>query len=98
MTVFLQSDEKMRNRADWMVPSDDVILEMIEEYGNLTPRAIEELGGPVRGHAGDRCRELYRHGLLNRIARGLYELSDRGQRYLDGDIDNSELKPIPDRE
>ena len=65
---------------------------------NLTPRAIDELGGPVRGHAGDRCRELYRHGLLDRIARGLYELSEQGQRYLNGDLDAADLEPIPERE
>ncbi|MFB6194372.1 MAG: PhiH1 repressor, partial [Halobaculum sp.] len=37
----------MRQPADWMVPSDDTILELIREHGNLTPRAIEDLGGPT---------------------------------------------------
>ncbi len=33
----------MRQEAEWMVPSDDKILELIREYGNLTPTAIEDL-------------------------------------------------------
>lgn len=77
----------MRKSADWMVPSDDRILELIREHGNLTPQAIEELGGPTAGHARNRCPKLADHGLLERISRGLYGLTEDGEAYLNEDLD-----------
>lgn len=74
-----------------MVPSDDTILELIREHGNLTPRAIEDLGGPTAGHARDRCPKLAEHGLLERISRGLYGLTEEGEAYLNEELDVSSL-------
>lgn len=82
----------MRKRGEWMVPSDDQVLELIAEYGNLTPHAIEDLGGLSQDHAGRRCRELVRYGLLTRITRGLYGITDDGEAYLRGDLDASDLE------
>lgn len=79
-----------------MVPSDDRILELIREYGNLTPTAIEEFGGPVANHAGRRCRLLAQYGLRNRIFHGLYGITDDGVAYLDEDLDASTLDAITD--
>ncbi|WP_195892541.1 MarR family transcriptional regulator [Halopiger goleimassiliensis] len=86
----------MRESADWMVPSDDRILELIREHGNLTPKAIEAFGGPVRQHASRRCAELAKYGLLERVYRGLYGITDKGEAYLDEELDASELEPIQD--
>ncbi|MDB2283690.1 PhiH1 repressor [Halorubrum ezzemoulense] len=83
----------MRQPADWMVPSDDRILELIREYGNLTPIAIEAKGGPVRQYASERCGVLARHGLLEQVHRGLYGLTDDGRAYLDEELDAAELEP-----
>lgn len=85
--------EDVRQRADWMAPTDDAILELIEEEGNLTPQAIEDFGVSVADHAGKRCSTLAKYGLLERISRGLYRLTDKGEGYLAGDVDASELKP-----
>lgn len=82
----------MRQRGEWMVPSDDQILELVAKYGNLTPHAVEDLGGPTQDHAGKRCRELVRYGLLERISRGLYGLTDEGAAYLRGDLDADALE------
>lgn len=98
MADHTQSSNDMRRSAEWMVPSDDRILELIREHGNLTPRAIDNLGGPVKGHAGDRCRELMKYGLLHRIDRGLYGITDDGIDYLDEDLDAGELEPVEDVE
>ena len=84
----------MRQPADWMVPSDDRILELIREYGNLTPIAIEAKGGPVRQYASERCGVLARHGLLKQVHRGLYGLTDEGRAYLDEELDAAELEPV----
>ncbi|WP_459191977.1 PhiH1 repressor [Halosimplex sp. J119] len=82
----------MRKDADWMVPTDDRILELIREYGNLTPTAIEDLGGPSAGHARNRCPVLAKYGLLHRISRGLYGITDEGLAYLDEELDASTLE------
>jgi len=96
MSVVTPADDEMREPADWMKPVDDRILELIREYGNLTPQAIEELGGPVANYASTRCSKLAEYGLLDRIARGLYGLTDEGRAYLDEDLDASELEPVDD--
>lgn len=83
----------MRQSAEWMVISDDRILELIREHGNLTPGAIEALGGPVSEHATRRAKKLVEYGLLEKIHRGLYGLTDEGRAYLDEDLDASELEP-----
>lgn len=87
--------DEMRQRAEWMVPSDDLILEIVRDHGNLTPNAISKLGGPSSKHAGVRCRTLARYGLLYRITEGLYGISDEGCAYLDEEFDPSELECEP---
>lgn len=84
----------MRQPAEWMTPSDDRILELIREHGNLTPKAIEHFGGPVRQHASRRCSKLADYGLLNQIYRGLYGITDQGEAYLDEELDASTLEPV----
>lgn len=85
---------EMREPAEWMTPSDDRILELIREYGNLTPKAIEDFGGPVRQHASIRCAKLVQYGLLEKVHRGLYGITDKGEAYLDEELDASELEPV----
>lgn len=88
---------EMRQRAEWMVPADDPILEIIRAEGNSTPKFIEEQGGPSARHAVERCHVLARHGLLEKLSRGLYGLTDEGRAYLNEELDASELeeRPIP---
>lgn len=88
----------MRESADWMsMPTDDRILEAIREYGNLTPLAVSRDGeiprvDVSRKHAGVRCRELANYGLLYRVDRGLYGITDEGRAYLDELLDASTLE------
>ncbi|WP_176765212.1 MarR family transcriptional regulator [Halovenus aranensis] len=84
----------MRESADWMTPADDRILELIREYGNLTPGAIEAKGGPVSDHASRRAKKLAQCGLLTQVHRGLYGITDSGEAYLDEELDASELEPV----
>jgi len=96
MSPATRDSDIMRKQADWMVPSDDRILELIREYGNLTPSAIEAKGGPVRQHASTRCSELAEYGLLQQVHRGLYGITEDGIAYLDEELDASELDPVED--
>jgi len=91
MSTALTEADSMRQDAEWMAPSDDRILELIREYGNLTPKAIEYFGGPSRQYASERCSELTEYGLLERIYRGLYGITDAGEAYLDEDLDAATL-------
>lgn len=96
MAATAHCADEMREPADWMVPSDDRILELLREEGNLTPRAVEDFGGPVAGHAQDRLPLLAKHGLVTRISRGLYRITEAGCEYLDEELDASELDPVKD--
>lgn len=84
----------VRQRADWMKPVDDQILELMRDEGNLTPRAVDDFGVAVSDYAGDRFSVLRRYGLVERISRGLYRLTDDGRDYLDEDLDAAELEPV----
>lgn len=85
----------VRQRAEWMRPSDDPILEHLREYGNLTPTAFENLGVCTSGHATNRLGVLRRAGLVERVAdtQGLYGLTEEGEVYLDGEFDASGVSP-----
>jgi len=93
MSVTMNTSDDMRKRADWMVPSDDVILELLRDEVKLTPQAVEDYGGPSAGHVRDRIQQLRAYGLVTRVSRGLYELSPEGQAYLAEELDASELSP-----
>lgn len=88
--------DEMRQPADWMVRSDDRILELLRAEGNLTPAAIEALGGPTADHASRRCSALAEYGLVERPGGvgGLYRLTDRGRAYLAEELDAGELEPV----
>ncbi|WP_435346056.1 hypothetical protein [Haloarchaeobius sp. HRN-SO-5] len=84
-------------------PTDARILELIRDEGNMTPRALSKEGDiprlPIsRDYAGDRCRELTKYGLLERVDRGLYRITDLGHGWLDEEVDASTLEPVDDVE
>lgn len=88
----------VRQPADWMVPADGRILETIREEGNMTPLALSREGEQPRldigrKYAGIRCRKLAKFGLLGKVEKGLYRLTDEGRAYLDEELDASTLEP-----
>ena len=91
--------DDMRQRADWMAPMDDPILEVLRDIGNLTPGAISREGRVPRvdvgsQHASNRCRVLWRRGMLVMVDSGLYALSEDGRAYLDEELDASTLDEL----
>jgi len=94
MSSTVDTRDTMRQSAEWMVPSDDRILELLRQEGNLTPQAVEDFGGPVAGHASDRLPVLAKYGLVTKISRGLYRITDRGEAYLNEELDASALEPV----
>lgn len=82
----------MRHRADWMVFTDDLILELLEEEGRFTPSALAERIDKHQKYVNQRCRKLQDFGLVQTVARGLYQITEEGEAYLEGELDASELK------
>lgn len=82
----------VRGRADWMKPVDDEILETIRDQGNLTAQALEDFDVTVADYAGKRCKKLAEYGLLEKISRGLYRLTEQGEAYLNEELDASTLE------
>lgn len=83
---------EMRQRADWMNPIDDQIMEYLRDAGAGTPQIIAESLERNNGYVGVRCRELTKYGLLTRPAHGLYTLTEDGEDYLNEELDAKELK------
>lgn len=85
----------MRKSGEWMVLVDDRILEYIRETEGGTPGEMDE-SDYIRvssQHIGRRCRKLAEHGLLAHIGNSAYVITERGERYLDGEIDTEEGVP-----
>nr|WP_092699095.1 PhiH1 repressor [Halovenus aranensis] len=79
-----------------MRPVDERIMEMIRDEGNLTPQALDNFGVTSRSHASTRLSELRRYNLVERPAdtEGLYRLTETGEKFLNEELDASELAPV----
>jgi len=85
----------MRYSGDWMVLADDRILEYIRKTGSGAATEMYE-SDYVRysqSYISKRCRKLADRGLLQGLGNGVYIITDRGEKYLDGEIDTSEDAP-----
>lgn len=81
----------MRQRGDWMNPTDDQILEILDKSGIvLSPSIIAYNLGLDRAHVNRRLSEFVEKGFVTKIDRGKYEISQKGQDYLEGEHDASQ--------
>ena len=83
-----------RQRAEWMRPIDDLILEFLHNGCNFRPVDIAEEINRDRQYVGTRCRLLTEYGLLEQAGAipGLYTITDTGLGYLGGDVNASQLE------
>ena len=90
--------EDVHREVDWMQPADNYILEWLSRAGKQTPHTIGLNIAYSYETASHRCPVLAEHGLLDRVEgeRGVYELSERGQRYLDGELSPEDLRDDSD--
>ncbi|QRV17546.1 hypothetical protein JMJ58_22205 (plasmid) [Haloterrigena salifodinae] len=79
--------------AEWMDPVDDEILELMRESYIFDPDHIETEDVCRAPHAAYRCRELSKRGLLVKQAIGMYDITELGEQYLEGEVDPTELEP-----
>ena len=78
-----------------MVLADDRILEYIRENdsGGATEMAESDYVRYSQSYISKRCKELVNHGLLQDLGNGVYIITDRGEEYLEGEVDTSEDAP-----
>ncbi len=74
---------------------DDRILEYVRRKGSGTPKQLAE-SGYVRvspQHCSRRLQTLADHGLVEHLGNAVYVITDRGEQYLDGELDVAEDRP-----
>lgn len=83
----------MRYSADWMVLADERILEYIREEGSGTPKQMEDSGfiRYSRQYISQRCKELVDHEFLQHLGNGVYIITEKGEQYLDGELDAADI-------
>ncbi|ELY84988.1 hypothetical protein [Natrinema altunense] len=88
----------MRLSGDFMVICDDRILEYLGEHETGTPKEMADSGLVrfSRSYITQRAKILLNYRLVRHLGNGVYTLSERGQQYLDGDLDAAELEPDED--
>lgn len=88
-----ESEAEQETDAEWMMPADKPILEFLQSEDAFEPAQLDEAGLCPAKFGAYRCRELTKYGLLNNPIPGVYEVSELGEQYLDGELDPSELEP-----
>ncbi len=75
------------------LPTDERILEVLNYGLILSPQVIAKNIEKSRVHVSRRLSVLSEYGLVERIERGYYVITDQGRAYLEGDLDASTLEP-----
>jgi len=82
----------MSERAEWMHPEDDHLLALLRTERKDTFSAVAAQLPLTREQVADRCRTLAAHGLVEHLGSDIYTISALGERYLDGEVEASELE------
>lgn len=76
-----------------MTQGDDRILETLESSGIvLSPAVLAYNTDYTRNYVNKRLRKLRNKGLIERVDSGYYQITDRGQAYLGGEIEADKLE------
>lgn len=72
---------------------DDRIMEIIQDGGPTSASELdkEDYIRTSRPNISRRLNKLANHGLLHRLPNGVYGLTEKGDRYLNGELDAEEL-------
>ena len=85
----------MRRSGDWMVLTDDRVLEYLREHETGSASKMDKSGliPYSRGYISQRLGKLADHGLVKPLGNGVYRITERGEAYLDGELNTSEDAP-----
>ena len=85
--LLLQEPSELRHPGEWMVPMDDEILELFHSaHLVLTPAIIAYNIDRSREEVNRRLSELEERDLVERVERGKYRITPRGEQYLQGSL------------
>lgn len=84
----------MREPGEWMqLPIDERILEALASSGMILSPAVVSINiDKSRDEVNRRLSKLVEYGLVRRVQRGYYEITDDGERYLTGELSGAELE------
>ncbi|AFZ73409.1 MarR family transcriptional regulator [Natronobacterium gregoryi] len=83
----------MVERVPWMAPVDYEIMLFFDEHAiQVSPRVLAANIGYDRQYVSKRCRTLSEARLLNAVDTGLYQLTETGVAYLEGELDADDLE------
>lgn len=84
----------MRKPGEWMqLPTDERILEVLDTSELvLSPAVIGKNIDKSREQVNRRLSVLVDYGMVTRVERGYYAIAEDGSRYLEGEMDASELE------
>lgn len=86
--VLLNDPDQIREQNDWMAPMDNTILEVMHGTNlTLTPSIVAFNTGFSQKEVNRRLIKLADHGFVEKIERGKYRLTQRGEQYLCGQFD-----------
>jgi len=92
------AEEDVRKMADWTTQADERIMEWLRNAGTHPSSAIGHAMNDIcegidysRPHISRRCKALSEYGLLEKNYQN-YSLSQKGEKYLNGELDASLLE------
>ncbi|WP_436909933.1 ArsR family transcriptional regulator [Halosimplex marinum] len=74
---------------------DDRILELLREWDSGTPSELAETEfvSVSRQQVSRRLQKLAEHALVQPLGNGVYVITERGEKYLDGELSTFEDEP-----
>lgn len=77
-----------------MSRADDRILEYLDECGPTPPKEMADSGLVrfSRQHINQRCKTLVSYGLTIHLGNGVYDITTKGESYLEGELDVQTLR------
>lgn len=87
-----QVSQTVRYSGKWMSLADDRILEYLRENPSGAPKQMADSGVVrySRQYISKRLNKLADHGLVLPLGNGVYQITERGEAYLDGELDTAE--------
>lgn len=87
LQLLVHTPAKVRHSGDWMTPMDDAILNVFHTSELvLTPAIIGFNIDYSREEVNRRLTKLETHGLVEKVERGKYRMTQRGEQYLQGKL------------
>ena len=84
----------MRPRIEWITSADNRLMEFLRDKAIVaSPRVISVNIDYDRQYVSKRLQILAHNELVANVDTGLYEITDRGQQYLDGEVEKEDLVP-----